>query len=1191
MRFDELQLIRCGPFTNQVLELDQGQFGLHFIYGPNEAGKSSTLRALKYLLYGFPAQLEDDFLHSYKNLRVGAILRPAQGEPLHVIRRKGNVKTLRASDDQTVVEESELRALLGPIDESTFAMQFGIDHPTLVQGGKSIVEGEGEIGEILFSAGAGIADLHEMQGQLYDEAAELFLPNGKRQINDALAQLEAAREQVKAALVPSSLAAEHEETKQRRESVAEELQEANRQRARLERLREALPLISQRAELLRQQSQVAEAPLLPEDRSAERRELQTRLAATQSLAQETQGRLRKIQEELAGIEVSQELIDQAETIEPLRERIGSYRKAIEDRERLSTQLKLHEAAAERRMRDLQHHGPLESVEQLRLSKQQRIRIQTLGGQFDGLLRQYREAQDQAETSQQQCQQLRQQLANLPTLPPLDTLQAGLRRARQQGNLQEHWEAASAELTRQRRGLLLELRKLSHFPGELSVQSFEGQEIPFSVFTQFESLPIPGEETIERFDGEFRDAQEAVRDAQRQLDRVQQELFQVEAALEQQRLQHDLPSEEDLEQAREQRNLGWQLLRRHWEHGDPDPHQVEEFLVSLDWGHDLAEAVEQSFFEVDELSDRLRREADKIAERARLTSQQSSLERQQTELQTQLEQARQHQAEVQRRWDELWAKAALEARTPREMAAWLRKHARLTEQMEAVRQQQALVDGLAARMEQLAEELRESLAPFETSLPKHETLERLVEHAEVVCEKLEAQQMQREQLERDLSACEAALPQMERQVSLAQESLERWRADWAGAVAQLGLDDQAEPEVATAMLESLNELFADLEKTYELRERIEGADQEARQFHEFVKALVTRIAPDLQETPPAEAALELSQRLLRTHSAVQRRASLWQQSEQEESSLRQTQQQLAAWQGQLQVMCQEAQVAAAEELPQAEQRSTTKRQLLDELDRCEGQLRQLAGGSPLEDFIAAAAEIDPDMIEPKLAYLAERSEHLEQQREELDQQIGAQKSQMDGRATAAEAQERVQEIVAEIEELSQRYIRLKLASVLLKQAIERYREKHQDPVLRRASELFAHLTCYSFERLQIDVDERSGEHRLFGLKAGNKLIPVQGMSDGTADQLYLALRIASLETYLHAHEPIPLIVDDVLIQCDDQRAIAALQTFAELSGQTQVIFFTHHQHLVELAEKVLPKHVFFKHALNPRSATAAVGRLF
>ena len=79
---------------------------------------------------------------------------------------------------------------------------------------------------------------------------------------------------------------------------------------------------------------------------------------------------------------------------------------------------------------------------------------------------------------------------------------------------------------------------------------------------------------------------------------------------------------------------------------------------------------------------------------------------------------------------------------------------------------------------------------------------------------------------------------------------------------------------------------------------------------------------------------------------------------------------------------------------------------------------------------------------------------------------------------------------------------------------------------------------------------------------------RGMSDGTCDQLYLAIRVASLEVWLNHHEPIPFIVDDVLLNFDDDRATAAVKGWPRLSGRTQVIFFTHHRRLVDLATEHL-----------------------
>ena len=80
--------------------------------------------------------------------------------------------------------------------------------------------------------------------------------------------------------------------------------------------------------------------------------------------------------------------------------------------------------------------------------------------------------------------------------------------------------------------------------------------------------------------------------------------------------------------------------------------------------------------------------------------------------------------------------------------------------------------------------------------------------------------------------------------------------------------------------------------------------------------------------------------------------------------------------------------------------------------------------------------------------------------------------------------------------------------------------------------------------------------------------MEAMSDGTRDQLYLAMRLAALKMRLGTHEPMPLIVDDLLITFDDERTEAALDVLADLSRLTQVILFTHHGRVTEASKKLL-----------------------
>ena len=172
--------------------------------------------------------------------------------------------------------------------------------------------------------------------------------------------------------------------------------------------------------------------------------------------------------------------------------------------------------------------------------------------------------------------------------------------------------------------------------------------------------------------------------------------------------------------------------------------------------------------------------------------------------------------------------------------------------------------------------------------------------------------------------------------------------------------------------------------------------------------------------------------------------------------------------------------------------------------------------------------------------------------------------MDGSSKAADASEKLEQELAKIRRLAERYTRVKLASKILQQEIERYREQHQDPVLKLASGYFAELTLNSFSGLRADVNDK-GEPVLEGIRPDGKWTSVSGMSDGTRDQLYLSLRLATLEWRIKTSEPMPFIVDDILINFDDDRSRATLKTLARFSKKNQVILFTHHRQLVDDAE--------------------------
>jgi len=157
-------------------------------------------------------------------------------------------------------------------------------------------------------------------------------------------------------------------------------------------------------------------------------------------------------------------------------------------------------------------------------------------------------------------------------------------------------------------------------------------------------------------------------------------------------------------------------------------------------------------------------------------------------------------------------------------------------------------------------------------------------------------------------------------------------------------------------------------------------------------------------------------------------------------------------------------------------------------------------------------------------------------------------------------------------------------VLLQWAIDRFRREKQAPLLKRAGELFSILTDGSFETLTLEFDHDDTPH-LAGIRRNGDKVRLPGLSTGAGDQLYLSLRIAAVEEYLEHAAPLPFIADDLFINYDDGRAAAGLRVLGHLARKTQVLFFTHHQHLIEVARKAVGDSVSIV-SLNPSHALDA-----
>jgi uncharacterized protein YhaN len=175
--------------------------------------------------------------------------------------------------------------------------------------------------------------------------------------------------------------------------------------------------------------------------------------------------------------------------------------------------------------------------------------------------------------------------------------------------------------------------------------------------------------------------------------------------------------------------------------------------------------------------------------------------------------------------------------------------------------------------------------------------------------------------------------------------------------------------------------------------------------------------------------------------------------------------------------------------------------------------------------------------------------------------------VNGDAAAAVAAEAVRDRLAASGRLAVDVARLRLARELLDRAVQRHAQRAQGPLLASASAWFSRITGGRWVALRPDW---AGDLQiLLAVRDDGTALAVERLSEGTADQLFLALRMAALDVRLASAPPVPLLLDDVLMTFDDDRAARTLQALAELGTRNQVVYFTHHAHLVELARRVLP----------------------
>lgn len=1157
MRISKLLLQAFGPFTGLELDFGPAAKSLVLICGPNEAGKSATLRAISDLRFGIPIQSADNFVHANADLRIGGVFVDAGGREYRVIRRKGRTSTLAIDDgsgDTSAARpvSADVEALItSGLSRDEYEMMFGLDHQRLRDGGEALRKGEGDVGAALFEASAGVRSIPEVLDRMDQHARTFFMPGARGKnaaINSALRSYDEKSSELRKSLVrPAQWTDLHKQYQTEVDEVARIDQQTLQLNGRLLLIKEltaVAPLLGALEQAVDVLEELKDARILADSASVDRTAASTALAVAQGGAAAAAAEAERLNLVVEGISPDARILEAAAAIE----RLVASAEALDAARRESA-----EATIELQVEGLRLQSLCSKID-ASLVAENILRAVPTGASRANVESRLRELERSELALRQHRDSAPSQVAaaSADAAPALPTPEARMALRAVQGEV-----TRSEETIKKLASLPGEIeaagRSLGTMLGDLGLASVEELRIARPLTdTEISSAVSEGENNATR---------------QRELEKRISEIGTAIEVATASRLtllaDGAVPTRDDVYAARQHRETGWSLIRSTYIEAADQP--VDQYTK----GRPLPEVYQEAVKTADELVDGLASDTERAAQLQARTREQAKLDEDLQKLKLALEELQ----EARRKQEDLWHAtldaAYLPRRSAKALAEWQALLRRARETGESVQAKLHELKQAEAAESGLRSTLRAAIVGTAAATPTADSsLGALV----AMCVEVEAEIKRRERAI-DTSAGERSEREKQERIWTSRERelvdrLAHARAGVSPLLQGLLLSGTPEPAVVRARLDELDALSA-------VGQKLTSADTQSKKCQERIAAIeqqVRQIASACGEPEVVNPRLtvdNLSRRMLEARDS-EKRLALARQALESAREHQREQLELAGRQTiLLKALCVSAGVEDPGLLPEVEDRSRRKREAQAEADRCRlyignASTRPVAElKTLLQESDAALLGFEEEKCFRELRELQDAQAEARARESEAKRALDA----IDSDDAAAALREEMEVAIASVRANVGPWMRSRLAHALMAEALKRFRDRAQGPMLKAASDYFRQMTGAEFLRLlSEDVDD---ELVLVAERKNGARITVDKMSEGTRDQLYLALRLAALEARRSAGANMPLILDDVLATSDDHRAALILKALAEFSRNTQVIVLTHHQHLVGVAQRNVP----------------------
>ncbi len=147
----------------------------------------------------------------------------------------------------------------------------------------------------------------------------------------------------------------------------------------------------------------------------------------------------------------------------------------------------------------------------------------------------------------------------------------------------------------------------------------------------------------------------------------------------------------------------------------------------------------------------------------------------------------------------------------------------------------------------------------------------------------------------------------------------------------------------------------------------------------------------------------------------------------------------------------------------------------------------------------------------------------------------------------------------------------IGAELIRRAMRRLADDRRPAVISDAARMFAKMTLGRYP--MIDQDATGGTLLVSEIDGRQKTMTE--LSRGTAEQLYLALRLGLVLDHARHGNDLPVVMDDVIVNFDEGRADAVVRLLADFSRSHQILLFTSHRWTVEMIRSAAPESRFIE----------------